>query len=291
MNLEIIFDCDNTMGIKGHDVDDGLALLYLLGKKVNIRGITTTYGNSDMETVYSNTVHMLAEIGRKDIPIMKGCPNRYTLHSQAADFIAETVESNPGKVSILATGSLTNLYAAYIKDDTLFEKTAQVVVMGGVTEELEINGKVLDELNFSCDPAAALCVLNEGKNLSVITGNNCLKAFFSQSEFIRRLTVDNRPMARYIKTKCSDWLKEMSTLFQVDGFYNWDVVAAAYLANPQLFGDNYRFIKVNHKSLEKGLLNPVPEHKAPCRINLPVIKDLCAFTEDIYQAWLSPNFC
>ena len=27
----VIFDCDNTLGVKDCDVDDGLALLYLLG--------------------------------------------------------------------------------------------------------------------------------------------------------------------------------------------------------------------------------------------------------------------
>ena len=30
---KIIFDCDNTIGIEGCDVDDGLTLLYLLGCK------------------------------------------------------------------------------------------------------------------------------------------------------------------------------------------------------------------------------------------------------------------
>ncbi len=70
----IIFDCDNTMGIEGCDVDDGLALFYLLGQNtVNVYGITTTYGNSDLETVYANTGRMLTEIGRRDLPLLKGC--------------------------------------------------------------------------------------------------------------------------------------------------------------------------------------------------------------------------
>ena len=29
--VPLILDCDNTMGVPGRDVDDGLALLYLLG--------------------------------------------------------------------------------------------------------------------------------------------------------------------------------------------------------------------------------------------------------------------
>ena len=43
---KIIFDCDNTIGIEGCDVDDGLTLLYLLGcKDVEVLGITNCFGN------------------------------------------------------------------------------------------------------------------------------------------------------------------------------------------------------------------------------------------------------
>ena len=44
---KIIHDCDCTFGINGCDVDDGLALLYLLGDpEAEILGVTTTYGNN-----------------------------------------------------------------------------------------------------------------------------------------------------------------------------------------------------------------------------------------------------
>lgn len=41
---KVIFVCDNTMGLYGKDVDDGLALLYLLGRDdIKLIGITTTF--------------------------------------------------------------------------------------------------------------------------------------------------------------------------------------------------------------------------------------------------------
>ena len=102
---KIIFDCDNTMGIDGCDVDDGLALLYLLGKEcIEICGITTTYGNSDIDTVYTNTA-AFKEIGKENIQLLEGCPNSNVLRSEAVDFIIETVNSNINDISILATGS------------------------------------------------------------------------------------------------------------------------------------------------------------------------------------------
>ena len=53
---KIIHDCDCTFGINGCDVDDGLALLYLLGDpEAEVLGVTTTYGNNTLEKVYENT--------------------------------------------------------------------------------------------------------------------------------------------------------------------------------------------------------------------------------------------
>ena len=53
---KIIHDCDCTFGINGCDVDDGLALLYLLGDpEAEVLGVTTTYGINTLEKVYENT--------------------------------------------------------------------------------------------------------------------------------------------------------------------------------------------------------------------------------------------
>ena len=52
----VIFDCDNTLGVKDCDVDDGLALLYLLGcEEVTVHGVTCTYGNNKLPVVYAHT--------------------------------------------------------------------------------------------------------------------------------------------------------------------------------------------------------------------------------------------
>ena len=54
--VPLILDCDNTMGVPGRDVDDGLALLYLLGSpQVELLAVTCSFGNSTQEVVYRNT--------------------------------------------------------------------------------------------------------------------------------------------------------------------------------------------------------------------------------------------
>lgn len=67
---KIIFDCDNTFGVKDCDVDDGLALMYLLGsREAQLLGITSTYGNSSLDVVQAVNLRMLEELGRRDIPV------------------------------------------------------------------------------------------------------------------------------------------------------------------------------------------------------------------------------
>ena len=113
---KIIFDCDNTIGVENCDVDDGLTLLYLLGcKDVEILGITNCFGNNETETVYANTLSFLKEIGRSDIRVYKGGLTPEDYDNEATKFIIDTLNLE-AEVHILATGSLTNIAGALVKD-------------------------------------------------------------------------------------------------------------------------------------------------------------------------------
>lgn len=52
---KVIFDCDNTMGLPGRDVDDGLSLFYLLGSpEIELLGVCSTFGNDcDAQASYT----------------------------------------------------------------------------------------------------------------------------------------------------------------------------------------------------------------------------------------------
>lgn len=85
---KIIFDCDNTFGVKDCDVDDGLALMYLLGsREAQLLGITSTYGNSSLDVVQAVNLRMLEELGRRDIPVKRGGEKRGCYQSEAALFL------------------------------------------------------------------------------------------------------------------------------------------------------------------------------------------------------------
>ena len=165
--IDLIYDCDITMGLPGRDVDDGLALLHLLGSpQIRLHGITSTFGNSSIDEVHPCLLEVLDELGRGKVPTYRGA-SRPTgdpagRKSEAAHFLAESVHRNPGAVSILATGSPTNLLDAYLLNPLFFREAKSVLLMGGITEPLIINGCPVEELNLASDPVAALYMLYAG---------------------------------------------------------------------------------------------------------------------------------
>lgn len=279
----IVFDCDNTFGMKGRDVDDGLALLYLLGHPcADLLGVTTTYGNSRTEAVYANTLKMVREIGREGLPVKRGGESPGDYKSEAVDFLVEMADSHEGELSVLATGALTNLGGAYEKDPHFFEKIKEIVLMGGITEPLLFEKGRMEELNFTCDREATFSVLTKGRNVSVITGNNCLKVLFTREEYRRELKKDT-PIFSYIRERTDYWFDDNMDDYGIQGFYSWDVTAGVYLMEPGLFQDGRKRMEIRMEDLREGWLREAGE--ANCVLNLPEIREEKAFKQNIYEMW------
>lgn len=281
----IIFDCDNTFGVPDCDVDDGLALLYLLGREdASVHGVTATYGNNKLDVVYRTIQKMQKALGREDITLKKGGAFAGAYQSEAADYLVEMADQYENELSVLATGSLTNLMGAYQKDAQFFEKVKEIVLMGGITEPLVFEKKTMDELNFSCDKEASKAVLSKGKQVSVITGNNCLKVLFTREEYKEHLFTSDSKIARYIREETDYWFGYNEEDYGIGGFYNWDVTAAVYLMQPELFTDCKSRFHISSKDLNTGFLRKSDEGES--WLNLPQIKDETAFKQSIYDAWL-----
>ena len=71
--MRVIFDCDNSMVLPFKEIDDGLTLLYLLGRPdIELLGVTTTFGNGTVKQAYEQTRDLLRRAGRADLPLRKG---------------------------------------------------------------------------------------------------------------------------------------------------------------------------------------------------------------------------
>lgn len=288
--MKVIFDCDNTIGMNGCDVDDGLALMYLLGNKnIELLGITTTFGNNQTELVYKNTRNFLEEIGRRDIPLYLGGLSPLDYKSQAVDYLFDTISSG-SNIHLLATGSLTNIAAAFSrlqKADRL-KNIASLTLMGGITAPLIFEKRTMDELNFSVDYESSLRVLTSPIKINVLTGNNCLSVIFKLSEYRKRL-LDGGDIGNYILNKTSYWFDYNETKYGIHGFYNWDVTAAAYLTNPSNFSDNISYLKLSLEDLRTGFLRYSTKELSNAKLNFPSIQRKLDFKEDVYRSLLSSH--
>ena len=287
---KVIFDCDSTVGLAGKPMDDALALLYLLGRpeEAEILGITCTFANGTAEEVYRSTTALLAEIGRTEIPLLRGAESGEDPRTEAAQFIVDTVNADPHHVTLVAIGSLTNLYGAYLLDNTVFDKVKEIVLMGGYTGPVIYHGISLDELNFSINPEAAACVLTHGRNISILTGNNTLEpSYLPKEEFLQKMH-SGSDAARYIGEKCGYRFDDQGNRYGNPISYCWDVVATVYLLHPELFEDAPTHCAIKPHALKAGWLAPVETPFAGSTVlNLPRVADPEAYRREMYAGWLN----
>lgn len=278
---KIIFDCDNTMGMKDHPLDDGLALIQLMGMdQVDILGITTTFGNSSVDQVYENTRRLVEDL-KQDIPVYRG-GSLGRRESEAGQFLVDMANLHEGELSVIAVGSMANIYEAYLRDPDFFDKLKELILMGGVEGPLMIKGRLMEELNFSCDREASYQVLSRGKNISIMTGHIGLNVGFDRRDY-ERLEEDARPIYAYISDQAQSWSAFVNENHRREEFYIWDILASVYLSHRELFDRNIRPIKSSREDLAKGYLREAPGGNL---INIPSrILDMEAFRSIVYGAW------
>lgn len=280
----IVLDFDNTMGVQGCDIDDGMALLFLLGNPdlAQVEAVCTTYGNSDIDTVNAATDKLLAALAGAGvrIPVHRGAASAAEPVSDAARFLASIAAQNPGQIHVLATGSLTNLRGAAQADPDFFQNVASITVMGGVTESLFINGRIMDELNLSCDPDATLQVLSAPCPVTVATSQHCLPAFFRIADFEQAFGAGS-----WVFETCRYWFDDMQERYAWGGFTCWDVVAAAALIRPDLFVEKRRSVSLNRRFLGVGYLEQAAPGVPQATVSTPAIADPPQFCRQVLQTW------
>ena len=181
--LRLILDTDPG-------VDDAVAILMALAApQAEVMGLTTVGGNVPRARATRNALALLQAAGRSDIPVARGAarprpfdklkgrfrpsvafhgpgglsvrlpePATGAAPQTAIEFLAESVESSPGQVTIVALGPLTNLSRLEDRRPGILNRAASVVIMGGA---VETRGNVTPkaEFNFHSDPLAAAHVL------------------------------------------------------------------------------------------------------------------------------------
>lgn len=164
-------------------IDDAQAIAFVVAHpELDLLGLTTVFGNADIETTTKNALIILDKFGCPTVPVAKGAgqplvqarmpapdfvhggdglgnldlakSKNTALDESAAEFIVRMANQYPSEISLVAVGPLTNIAAAVKLDPSLPSKLKELVVMGGTVHRFG-NVSPVAEANFINDPHAA----------------------------------------------------------------------------------------------------------------------------------------
>lgn len=271
----IIVDTDPNMWVPRRDIDDALALLFLLASpEVQIEGITVNFGNVSAPVGYAAAEELLKRIGAS-IPVYKGAGSRRDLgkRNDAVEFLLHAAREAPGEVTLLALAPLTNVASAILLEETFDQNLGGLIVMGGALRFPFFS--FFGEFNFHCDGTAAAAVLSAPVAKTMITMDLCSQAVFTERH-LDTLKKRDHEMARYMVRFIEPWLAfNKRIFFRKRGFFPWDVVAAAYLIDASLFDTNHCTFFIRERGPRRGSLtriSPPPGGSTTedaCNANVP----------------------
>lgn len=204
-------------------VDDALAiLLALCSEELEVQALTIVNGNVPLKSGVENALKVLELAGRGDVSVYEGAERpmrRNAVHakafhgetglgeavlpvpsicasSDAVDFLKNALRAEPGAVTVIALGPLTNLALAEQRDPGILQCAKEVVVMGGA---LQSPGNVAphSEFNFFVDPDAARAVVRSGAALSLVPLDATRMAHLSQEEMQQQRKINSSPAAQF----------------------------------------------------------------------------------------------
>jgi purine nucleosidase len=163
-------------------IDDALALVYLLSRpEVRVQAITCTAGNVGARQVAQNNLALLELCGRQGVEVAIGAevpleiplvtteethgpqgighaelpvPAQQISARHAVDVWVDEARANPGEITGLITGPLTNFALALRREPELPRLLKSLVIMGG-SFYYQGNTTPTAEWNVSVDPHAA----------------------------------------------------------------------------------------------------------------------------------------
>ena len=98
----------------------------------------------------------------------------------AVDFLIEHVQLNPGEITLLAVGPLTNVAMAMLREPKFASRLKRLVIMGGRIATHESKGTIAEH-NIKCDPEAAQIVFASGAPIELVPLDVTLRAMIRQN--------------------------------------------------------------------------------------------------------------
>jgi len=258
--IRIILDTDLAMGVPGSDIDDGFALaLAQADPEIQIDLVTTVNGNTDVESATLLSLSLTERLGCESIPVLRGAaapllyPNRARGASDevrrvyghrspapghAAEEIVRLVMANPGEITIVAIGPLTNIAVALSIEPLLASTVKEIVIMGGIFLGQTLKAAMPGEFNVWTDPEAAHAVLHSGARMRWVGLDVTMQVRLTR-DHAARMAESTGAFATFAGECTTAWIDHMKAANpgepeQADSCAMHDPLAVAVLTQPQL---------------------------------------------------------
>ena len=272
MSRKIIIDTDPG-------VDDAMAIFTALASpELDVLALTTIFGNASTEITTRNARTLLEVAGRTDIPVAGGettpiasrylgavpqvhghnglgdasvaPPTHPALEQSAADLIGSVLAANPGEVTLLAVGPLTNLAVALTRHPEITDLVDEVVVMGG-NALVPGNATPVAEANINNDPEAADLVFGAPWSVTMV-GLDVTHQVNLSGAALGRIASTPTPTAQLLRQAVPLYRSFFETTNQIDGIFVHDPTAVALLLDPDAFVTNDWALRVETESFSRG---------------------------------------
>lgn len=254
---KVIFDTDPG-------VDDAMALLFLHHhQEIDLLGVTTVFGNATIETTTRNALFLKRE-WKIDAPVARGAGETFIPHRVSHEppkyihgddglgnigvpesidlpvdprpahrFIVDTIRANPGEVTLVAVGRMTNVANALKEDPEIVSLVKEVVIMGGA---FDINGNVTPaaEANIHGDPEAADIVFTASWPVVIVGLDVTTKTVMTRQQLADIRDAAGSSRARLLFDLSQFYIKFYESRVP-DGMVVHDSCACVYVVAPELF--------------------------------------------------------
>ena len=260
--LPLVIDCD-----PGHD--DAVALLLAVGSpQLDLRAVTTTFGNCSVDDATRNAVQILTLAGATDVPVARGAagglrgeatlgnyvhgatgldgppmpePGFEIAQEGAVQLLRRVIESSDEAVTVAATGPITNIARLLLDHPEVKDGIREVIFMGGSTERG--NHTPTAEFNTYADPEALDVVLRSGLPVRMV-GLNLTHQALATPEVVTRMA----GMDHAVGQTCAAWMgffgASYNRVWDFDAPPVHDPCTIAVLIHPDLIQWRESFVAV-----------------------------------------------
>ena len=302
MAEKIIYDTDPG-------IDDALGLLLLAASpEIDLLAITVTHGNTSQEKCLNNALKLVELTGITKVPVARGAEEPlvkelsvaeethgegglgYAILPKSAispcselahDLIIRVVRENPGEVTLLCVGPMTNIALAFLKAPEIVSKVRRVVSMGGA---IHYPGNVTPqaEYNVFCDPEAFEIVLKSGIDFTLVPLDVTYQCILT-IDHLKKITEARSEIRNFIFDSTRFYMEFHEDYQGIKGCAINDPLAAAILLDPTLVKnrDYYLTIELTSPTSKAktiadhyGLLKFAPNAKVSMEVDVERFMEL-----------------